>query len=40
MILQKHLSIKEARNEIEKLNNELDLYLTNKKINFFYFSFF
>ncbi len=34
MILQKHLSIKEARNEIEKLNNELDLYLTNKKINF------
>lgn len=34
MILEKHLTIKEARNELEKLSNELDLYLTNKKINF------
>ncbi|MBQ4263125.1 MAG: hypothetical protein IJB83_02635 [Bacilli bacterium] len=29
-----HLTIKEARNEITKLENELDLYLTKKKINF------
>ncbi len=34
MILEKHLTIKEARNEISKLENELDLYLTKKKINF------
>lgn len=31
---QKHLTIREARNEIEGLENELDLYLTQKKINF------
>lgn len=31
MILEKHLTIKEARNEIEKLENELDVYLTKKK---------
>lgn len=31
---QKHLTIKEARNEIEALENELDLYLTQKKINY------
>ena len=35
MILEKHLTIKEARNEIEKLENELDVYLTKKKINYF-----
>lgn len=29
-----HLTIKQARNELEKLENELDLYLTKKKINF------
>ena len=34
MILAKHLTIKEARNEIEKLENELDVYLTKKKINY------
>ncbi len=34
MISQKHLTIKEAKNEIKKLDNELDLYLTKKKINF------
>lgn len=34
MILEKHLTIKEARNEIEKLENELDVYLTKKKINY------
>lgn len=34
MILEKHLTIKEARNEIEKLENELDMYLTKKKINY------
>jgi hypothetical protein len=34
MILEKHLTIKEAHNEIIKLENELDLYLTKKKINF------
>ena len=31
---QKHLTIREARNAIESLENELDLYLTQKKINF------
>lgn len=31
---QKHLSIEEAKNEIKKLENELDLYLTKKKINY------
>lgn len=34
MILEKHLTIKEARNEIEKLENELDVYLTKKEINY------
>ena len=34
MILEKHLTMKEARNEIEKLENELDVYLTKKKINY------
>ena len=34
MILEKHLTIKEARNEMEKLENELDVYLTKKKINY------
>lgn len=34
MILEKHLTIEEARNEIEKLENELDVYLTKKKINY------
>ena len=29
-----HLTIRQARNEVEKLENELDLYLTQKKINF------
>ena len=33
-MIQKHLTIREARNEIEKLENELDLYLTKKKINY------
>lgn len=34
MILEKHLTIREAKNEIAKLENELDVYLTKKKINF------
>lgn len=34
MIQEKHLTIKEAKNEIVKLENELDVYLTKKKINF------
>ena len=34
MITQKHLTIREAKNEIIKLENELDVYLTKKKINF------
>ena len=34
MVLEKHLTIKEARNEIIALENELDLYLTKKKIHF------
>lgn len=33
-MIQKHLTIREARNEIEKLENELDVYLTKKKINY------
>lgn len=32
---QRHLTIREARNEIEALENELDLYLTQKKINYY-----
>lgn len=34
MIIQKHLSLREAKNEVRKLTNELELYLTKKKINF------
>lgn len=34
MILEKKLTINEAKNIINKLENELDLYLTKKKINF------
>lgn len=34
MIQEKHLTIREAKNEIKKAENELDLYLTKKKINF------
>lgn len=34
MILDKHLSIREAKNELWKLENELGLYLNHKKINF------
>jgi len=30
----KHLTIKEAKNELQKDINELDLYLTKKKINY------
>lgn len=30
---QKHLTIKEAKYEISKLENQLDLYLTKKEIN-------
>ncbi len=33
-VIEKHLSIEEAKNEIKKLENELDLYLTKKKINY------
>lgn len=31
--MQKHLTIKEAKYEIKKLENQLDLYLTKKEIN-------
>ena len=34
MISQKELTIKEAQNEIKHLENELDVYLTQKNINF------
>lgn len=34
MISQKHLTIKEAKNEIKKLEHELDVYATKKNINF------
>ena len=34
MITQKHLSIREARTEIKRLTNELNLYITLKNINF------
>lgn len=34
MVGQKHLTIREAKNEIKKLKNELELYLDKKKINF------
>ena len=30
----KHLTIKEVKNEIRKLENELDIYATKKQINF------
>lgn len=34
MILDKKLTIKEAKNEIKHLENELDLYATQRNINF------
>lgn len=34
MILEKHLTIKEARNEVLRLEHELDLYLTKRNINY------
>lgn len=34
MITGKELTIKEAKNEIKRLENELDVYLTKKNINF------
>lgn len=34
MIQEKHLTIREAKNEIKKLEHELDVYLTQKNINF------
>lgn len=34
MISEKHLTIREAKNEIKKLENELDVELTNQRINF------
>ena len=34
MISGKELTIKEAKNEIKRLENELDIYLTQKNINF------
>lgn len=33
-MIGEHLTIKEAKNEVKKLENELDLYLTKKRINF------
>ena len=34
MISQKHMTIKEARNEIASLENELELYATKRQLNF------
>ena len=34
MISQKHLKIREAKNEIKKLEHELDVYATKRNINF------
>jgi hypothetical protein len=34
MIQEKHLTIREVKNEIKKLENELDIYATKKNINF------
>ena len=34
IVLQKHLTIREAKNEIKKLENELELYLEQKYLNF------
>lgn len=34
MILEKELTIKEAKNEIKHLEHELDIYATKKNINF------
>ena len=34
MVSQKHLTIREAKNEIKKLEHELDVYATKKNINF------
>lgn len=33
-MIGEHLTIRQAKNELKKLENELDLYLTKKKINF------
>ena len=33
-MITEHLTIREAKNELKKLENEFDLYLTKKKINF------
>ena len=34
MILEKKLTIREVKNEIKHLENELDLYATQRNINF------
>lgn len=34
MIAQKRLTIKEIKNEIKKIENELDLYLTKRNLNY------
>ena len=34
MLIDDKLTIKQAKNEIKQLENELDLYATKKKINF------
>ncbi len=34
MISQKHMTIREARNEIASLENELELYATKRQLNF------
>lgn len=34
MILEKHLTIKGAKNEVLRLQHELDLYLTKRNINY------
>lgn len=33
-MIVEHMTIKEAKNELKKLENELDLYLTKKEINY------
>lgn len=35
MVLEKHLSIREAVNEKEKLENQVQLYLDKKELNFY-----
>ena len=34
MILEKHLTIREAKNEIKHLENELDVYATQRNITY------